>query len=148
MPRARSNASHVFSNSLLHAVIAHLPAPARDGFPGADREAWITMARVAFDVVYGPVAAAPPLNGPAATVAMASAPYIAGSALRPDIYEIDADAYAMHGTRPIDPGDVPAGTVIIDRRTDTSDLNPIMWKTMGAKALPLPPGVSIRPANL
>jgi hypothetical protein len=54
MPRGkRTVRAPALDNALIRALVAELPLPAKDGFPGSARESWIAMARHAFDVVYG-----------------------------------------------------------------------------------------------
>lgn len=158
MPKGVPKASKPRLDPLLAALIDKLP-PSDFEWTVAAREAWLTMMRTAFEVVYGPSGADAAVHrtkkmpndlvpgaGPA-TGAMVS-PAAAGMQPRQCRYHIDPDGDAKRDDTWIDASDIPPGTVVLDYRPQPVDpeIDLIMWRTTGSKPQPLPAGVVIRPA--
>lgn len=171
MPRGVPKADKPRIDPLLAALIGKLPAGGSE-WTAAAREAWLRMMGVAFDVVYGPserptLTGTIPLldperltaieerqrryGGPAAQIEEDREAMEQGKIPVPfkdGHYHIAPDGYAMRDASPIDPADIPPGTIFHDYRSQPlTELDAIMWKTFGAKEMPLPAGVVIRPAT-
>lgn len=155
-------------DSLIAAVIAKLPQPGTP-FPASEREAWFTMMRHATDVAYGPCERLPVTRAAQDAIANAAlnmAPMIgvgddfqvgvprhSGSATvvmtTRNRFYVDHDGFAMCNGKPIDPQDLPAGSILWDERSGIDHGNPdsIMWKTGGSNKQRLPIGVQLRAAE-
>lgn len=129
-------------DELVAAVVRKLPAPGA-GFPAENREAWLKMMAMAFDVAYGPadnvipfprrqdIAGGLPYNEefslgkPVATL-LVEAPKPAQAAKPLPRFIIDVDGVAKLGTgEPIVPADVMGE--IYDLRGEMGDLSSIVW---------------------
>lgn len=170
MPRGVPNSpTKPSTDPLLAALIEKLPQGGTD-WPAADREAWLTMMRMAFNVVYGAagdvvsggtvggvttsvVVPATFLPGSGAALGAMVNPAIAGmTSVAPPhspkspAYYIDSDGYAMRNGIPIDPHEIPPGATLWDERTthEVMDVTTILWKTGGATKQPPPPEVHFR----
>jgi hypothetical protein len=170
MPRGkRTVRAPALDNALIRALVAELPLPAKDGFPGSARESWIAMARHAFDVVYG-VAASSPVEAhdtsdgihrqyaasvehlrrasvdPPMAEAMAPPAERLGEVRR---YYIDHDGFAMVDGQPLAFNELPSIVTLLDERVgyDAGDVTAILWKDVGTVKMPLPPGVRLVPVT-
>lgn len=142
-------------NTLIRALVAELPAPAKDGFP--NRESWFAMARNAFDVVYGETNTAQTSlapNDPARIITRAVP--VVNPAER---LHVAPDGSVMCGARWIKFSEVAPGSVIHDERTAPdrgydSAAEPmlgrtdnIIWADVGTRPDgTLPAGVRLVPA--
>lgn len=142
---------------LLSALVGKLPEPGKP-FSAAERDAWFDMMRKAVDVAYGPVEAPSgsyenrrSLNG---TGMSDPAHERIGEIKKPvpvaSRFLIAPDGAATNEAGvPVDPSEIPSGSVIDDYRPQPIDpeYNPIMWKTLGSVKLQIPPGVRLREAS-
>ena len=152
----------VLDNALLRALIAELPKPEKDGFSQPARESWITMARHAFDVVYGPVqiplrlvtgSMAAPIGQttrfvPGNTGFTASQCAPGGTGATASRYYVDLDGFAMRDGQPLALNDLPSGVILWDERSgiEAGDADAILWKDIGAVRTGLPAGVRLVPS--
>lgn len=151
MARApRPSQPSAMDDPLLSAVVSKLP-PAGQPWDHAGRESWFEMMRKAVDVAYGPLSPSGTRVGgyPPGSVVTADLMSHSTTPSPKLLYVVAPDGSALAGDRPIDPADIPSGTVLHDYRPQPvdPDYSPIMWKTHGAKPMPLPPGVLLRPAT-
>jgi len=125
---------------LVAATVGKLPA-AGTPWPQDERDNWFDLMRKCVAVTYGP----PPRPGAAA----GEAPHFGEAPITSTKYYIQPDGTAVADGRPIDPHQIPPGTVVLDYRPLPIDeeYNPIMWLTHGAKAIKLPNRVIVRPAK-
>jgi hypothetical protein len=164
MPRGkRTVRSPALDNALIRALVAELPLPAKDGFPGSARESWIAMARHAFDVVYGVAMAEKNIPAVRDLGAWAVEPkatelemferlgevrgpvkvqYPADGTRR---FYVDHDGFAMIDGQPLAFNDLPSIVTLWDERVgyDAGDVSAILWKDVGTVKMPLPPGVRL-----
>ena len=132
---------HIEMDPLLAATINKFPAAGP--WPASEREAFFTLLRNVCDVVYGPVEREHSTGETKALMLAAPPPATAH-------YHIAPDGFAMADHEAIDPHNIPPGTVVHDYRAQpvNEELDPVMWKTHGAKAgWKLPQGVVIRAAE-
>lgn len=160
----RSTLPPAMKDALLAAVVAKLPS-AGTPWPAAEREAWFTMMRNAVAVAYPLPEGEVFFGGPAGgSMAAAAAPMVGlgepfrvgeprHSAFSTVVmlrrFVIEPDGTAQADGHPIDPTEIPSGSVIEDYRPQPIDdeYNPVMWKTLGSKKQKLPAGVVLRPAR-
>jgi hypothetical protein len=158
MPRGkRAVRTPALDNALIRALVAELPLPAKDGFPGSARESWIAMARHAFDVVYGAADVFKPLIyvDPPMPEAMAPQAERVGEVRGPikvqypadgtRRFYVDHDGFAMIDGQPLAFNDLPSIVTLWDERVgyDAGDVSAILWKDVGTVKMPLPPGVRL-----
>jgi hypothetical protein len=158
MPRGkRTVRAPALDNALIRALVAELPLPAKDGFPGSARESWIAMARHAFDVVYGMasspvqayVAIDPPLL-PGELFGEALGPIkVQYPADGPRRFYVDHDGFAMIDGQPLAFNELPSIVTLWDERVgyEAGDVTAILWKDVGTVQMPLPPGVRLMPVT-
>lgn len=127
------------------------------------RVAWLRMLNMSFNVAYGDdggisVEACADrdsdvyLSGPAGGGMRDSAPSnekvaaMNGQHVVEAVYHIDPDGFAMHGITTVDPEEIPAGTVIADRRqgNERYDWASILWKTGGVRGVETLPNKGLR----
>lgn len=133
---------------LLSAVVGKLPAAGTE-WSHAEREAWFELMRNVVDVAYGPLSPTGQKLGGVPAGAVVTSDLMSHSPPAALRYVVAPDGTALAGDRPIDPADIPSGTVLHDYRTQPVDeeYSPIMWKTHGAKKQALPAGVLLRAAS-
>jgi hypothetical protein len=144
-------------NALIRAVVAELPAPAKDGFPAFQRKSWIAMALHAFDVVYG--ASSPRADYDAVGTDHAIGPVKAEFKPQEPMFPaevekarkrfyVDHDGFAMVDGQPLAFNDLPSIVTLYDERSgiEAGDAGAILWKDVGTVKTGLPAGVRLVPA--
>lgn len=150
MPEAREDA-------LIGALISKLPPPGAV-WSRAQRVNWLRMLVMAFNESYGlegPIdvgeTAPAPTRSPLRLVPVTDPVPLNGEGEPPRPaarYVIDAEGFAMHGSRPIAPEDIPAGETLWDERAagERGDLSTVLWKGEGIRAPERIPRLNVRVA--
>jgi hypothetical protein len=151
-------------NVLIRAVVAELPAPAKDGFPAFQRKSWIAMVLHAFDVVYGASAPRADYDALGRVFSEKAADHAIGpvtAEFKPqeptfpaDVekarkrFYIDHDGFAMVDGQPLAFYDLPSIVTLYDERSgiEAGDAGAILWKDVGTVKTGLPAGVRLVPA--
>lgn len=148
------------NDPLIAALIAKLPKPGTAYSRGA-RINWLRMLVMAFNEAYGleePIAVSPeleprrvplrlvPVDGDMARLAVPPAPN--PEPLSAPRYVIDSEGFAMLGTKPVAPEDIPAGATLWDERQvgDQLDLSTVLWKGEGTRVPEKLPKLQVKAA--